>query len=493
MKVRSDRAGGMWLACGLLGIALVISCADGQTATAPAAQTQPAAKKRERNFNGPDAQPPMIRATHVSDEILARLCADLYLDGTATAHAKSVHDTYISGLRTLADEQDERMYQWQLKAEEEIVGQEIILQPGQTAADLTPEQRQKWANELQYKQMGLNRAYGNREFVLRLNEMNLALGREAMDRERALRQTFLTSLQESLPASSQPHWERAMLMLRINLQVVHAKHPRAMFSDPARIDFHQIVRDAAADEGELHGLVNLPGLIGESTSSATTEAIGKLDRLITDYEVGMAASLDVNAFQEREIRYQASKAFNEGDLEKAEDLGRQVRARARTRYNLQLQAAQQIGELLRSTRGDDAANRWTERFNSMLYPALFTRDSVDEMHKWIEESNLPLGDEQRAAVTAIIQQYRIERDQLRQRIMPLIIEAACDPAMFPSNDPKSARAIRDEAYQERTPLAEKTHKALRAMFDSQWQAKYDAQRVVVQAALLNSHAQPAPP
>jgi hypothetical protein len=452
----------------------------------------PAPRKRERNFNGPDSRPPFIFATHVSDEIFARLCDDLYLNETTTVSAKSLHDSYMGALRALADEHDERMYQWHLKTEEELVGPEIVLQPGQTPNDLPADQQQQWFEQSRRKGMGQSRAYGHREFALRMNEMTLALGREAMQLEQSQRQTFLASLQESLPATSQPQWDRAMRMLRINLRVVHAEHPRAMFSDPAQIDFHRIVREAAAEGGELHGLVNLPGFVAEATSSGTIGTIQKLEEIVTEYEVGMAASLDVNALQERELRYEASKAFNERDLEKAEDLGRQVRARARTRYNLQLQAARQIAELLRSTRGEQAARQWTDRFNATLYPALFERDSVDHMHAWLMENWTP-SDEQRLAVESIVQQYAMQRAQLRQRIMPLIIDAACDPAMWPTNDPKSARAIRDEAYQERVPLAEKTHKALRGMLDNESQAKYDVKREEVRNALRNSRAQPEPP
>ena len=80
--------------------------------------------------------------------------------------------------------------------------------------------------------------------------------------------------------------------------------------------------------------------------------------------------------------------------------------------------------------------------------------------------------------------------------MPLLIDLSCDPnsvVSLATGEQHSARAIVEKAQEERKPLAQRAHANIRAMLDSNGQAKFDEKREAVRIVMLNSLAQPAPP
>lgn len=461
--------------------------------SAPA--TQPAKSTRARKYDLGESRPPIIWAQHISDEHFRLLCGDLGLGDEGIAAASGLHQQYIANLQALAEVQDEARYQWNVKIEDELAPL-IEVPDGTSPRDLPNEEFQKWSEQQRMQQMGVNRAYGHPQFALRSNDLTFALSMEAMKLERDQRVTFLQALQESLSPASAKRWDRAMRMLVINLNFVFETSPRAMISDPSRVGLHQVLRNAAGDGQELRGLVNLPGLETESSTAAAIETVERLDRILIDYEITMAALLDEDPIRMKEMRHEAIQALNHGEFEASKALEAHVRERSRAKYDLKTGTALAIAEFLRHARGDAAATAWTMRFNAALFPALHFDDSVDGMHAWLTSGEIALNDEQRTAIDGIYHEYVAARQRLRERIMPLMIDVSCDPnAMvgMVGGELSTAQSALERAREERAPLAENANKSMRAVLDSEAQLKFDTQREALRRKMQNSLAQPSPP
>lgn len=472
-----------------------------QPATAPAATSRPGtrkpAPKRDREFHGHLGRPPLIYTSHISAEIYDRLCGDLRLSLDEAAALTPTYLRYFDQLEALAIEQDERHYQWELATEAELAGPEIVIPEDRTFRDLSNQDRARYLRQERARQMGLSRArFGNSEYSKRASTLARERHDEATSLERGLRPIYHAELEAALPEHSRAHWERAMRMLAINLDVVQDTHPQAMISDPQRVDLHQVVREAAKpDDGELRGLVNLPGLDPDPQTAAQIDAINAFDQIMIDYEVALALLLDEDPAKRDELQQASADAFNRGDFDQSRAIESKLKARTRPKYDLKTGTAKKIAEFLTSKRDDAAANRWIDRFNHAMFPALHFPDSAEEMNAWATSDALMLTVEQRAAIDGVMQQYLADRQRLRDRIMPLLIDVACDPNAMISlatGEMRIAQSSLTKAQGERIPLAERANKTMRGVLEGELQKQFDLKRDEVRKSQPRAVVQPEP-
>lgn len=94
------------------------------------------------------------------------------------------------------------------------------------------------------------------------------------------------------------------------------------------------------------------------------------------------------------------------------------------------------------------------------------------------------------------QTYVRERGALRDRMMPLIIDVACDPNAMVSmatGEMRTAQSSLNKARGEYTRMAERTQTLFRAMLDSETKKKFDSELEKVRKSLEREPLQPTPP
>lgn len=270
----------------------------------------------------------------VERESFALFLDQLNMDGDQRIIATMLHGDYAAAIEQLAARLDEQAEQAGRERVQEALAGTIYLEP--------QELRRLRAAVLKTYQGGWDEADQLFEDLI-VDTHILLMDQAADDFEQALRRL-----------------RRAVYL-----------HPRAAArQDEAYagdgVDVVQLVEEASLPGGEL-----------ESFDSAT------LDAVLSDYRRQLDALLLATATAGRQGRMNRVLARIERDRSAMRTEEQAALARWQRLYEINRQAAQQVGAVIGQSMGDAARQRWLQRFDHACFPWLFQRAMPDKQEDWI--------------------------------------------------------------------------------------------------------------
>lgn len=379
----------------------------------------------------------------ITEQVFRTACAELSLSEPQMKAASDAFARYAAGVEQIAAEaQRRRLEGWErlgISTEpDERPSTERILNPRET-----PEQRRAQ------------------------NELATQIAEYGRVAEGALRQELLSSISVLLgPSQCECRiWLERYLL--IAAKAGRPRHPREQRQDLMDvIDLRKLMREAEGENGELVG-IGLPrlcsGLLDEASESTAARIMGVLNAYEFELEYHFQ---HLGALTERynEMRKRAMASSDEaGALRYKRHL-----AIIHMRPAVLLRSAlAQISSLIRDEIGDNQADAFEDRVNSVLFPVLYQRETPDRMYEWLADGRV-MSPESWEAASQSYAEYLQARRTLRERIMQARLEFVLEgghPHTVPAPDSQLEIIQRRlaEAQADRISLAARTNARFREL------------------------------
>ena len=292
-------------------------------------------------------------------------------------------------------------------------------------------------------------------------------GWETIDQEL---DNLIASVQTLLTGAQTEHFEAAARDLRRALYL-HPSQADREFQEYAGdgVDVLELVENALKEGGELQPLGYSP-----------------LADTLVSYEAQLDAHLQATAAEHRNGKLLRKIAALEKNDATGRRLNEEAVARWKQLHQLNERTVQEVAKITADNLGDEARQRWLDRFDHASFPWLFQRRKPDRQIEWLRAQ--PLDAETRTKADAIFATYTGRRRELSRLAIDIMIRARLEHqtilyAMMDSQtlDERLRRGLWEQLLKNSGELANletSTSNSLEALLTS---AQRDALRKAMQA------------
>jgi hypothetical protein len=399
-----------------------------------------------------------------------RLVADLQLSEAQAAEAGRLHDTYSTGLDTIANDLETQTTQ-KIRALWFQVVPELDLSVD--ISNLPDERKAKvkvWRDRLAKEGDPI---LDELEYIHEVNKISLHNMNLLNTNEARARATLLEPVEAILSDQQRQRLPRALMRMELNM---HGFSPVGNISSPLfkqdpvwHLDVVGLLEEASADDAELSPWSDVIRNLDPVPPDSPLEEV---QRTIEEYEQALCAQLRLNEEMYERWLEAFLESYREEKFSVTGSLWRQRKNQYRSVFQMRQFFADRIAALANETIDPARGAVWLDRFQRATCPSIFKEDSVDVIVRWLMET----GFEDPAisqAVTAIYDQYRNSRDALRQTAFRAEIAEYCAVKLFWTDKKTPEKEYLKEAHRQRLELAESARNQLRAILPPDRHAEFD--------------------